>query len=618
MKFLCDQCKAKYQISDEKVAGKTVRMKCRKCGHMIEVRAAVTETSVSVAVELPKDAKDETPATLQGAKPQAPAPRATAPSNKPTAPQKPGLTASPKAAGGLATSLSAARPRASAPPPRPEGALAGAFQRTVQHPTSTNRPDEPSALDLLELSVTEEWYVAINGVPVGPVRVSELRRKAASGAVTEESLVWQEGLEEWRPVRAIPELAAIVREAAAGGRVSLATPPPSDMMRGPGVGSQPPATAQRTGGVMPRQGPMPGVAPRAAPITGATASARNNVVPFTARSGTHSGLTPQAATAEKLDDSEILEANPASASAVSAQRVSMVSDPFGAPPPTGAAMGMGMAPSTGSFGHAAPFSAGGPGGPAPSHSMGAFGAGQAHSGSISSFPSAPPPAPAPTQDSKKSPPWIAIAMVVLAAAFGVTAAIAIFLRPPPAPAPAPIVQVAPPPPPTQPVQSAAPPPVDIVAAPTTDAGTAKPGLAGAVAMHSGAGPKPTPSSTGPKAADLGSLLGGNASGPSSGPGSNTGGGGGSSLTSDQVEATVRNHAAGVKRTCWEKIGDGKAGTVNITVEAKVSGSGSVSSATATGNDPTIGKCIEGAVRSWQFPPTGGTTTVNIPFKFVRQ
>src|SRR5215471_17493656 len=47
MKFLCDNCKAKYQIADEKVAGKTVRMKCRKCGHLIEVRAAVTETSVA-------------------------------------------------------------------------------------------------------------------------------------------------------------------------------------------------------------------------------------------------------------------------------------------------------------------------------------------------------------------------------------------------------------------------------------------------------------------------------------------------------------------------------------------------------------------------------------------
>ena len=37
MKFLCPSCKAKYQIADEKVAGRSVRMKCRKCGHVIQV-----------------------------------------------------------------------------------------------------------------------------------------------------------------------------------------------------------------------------------------------------------------------------------------------------------------------------------------------------------------------------------------------------------------------------------------------------------------------------------------------------------------------------------------------------------------------------------------------------
>src|SRR5882724_11166870 len=53
MKFLCENCKAKYQIADDKVAGRTVRMKCRKCGHMIEVEASVTETSV--AARMPQD-----------------------------------------------------------------------------------------------------------------------------------------------------------------------------------------------------------------------------------------------------------------------------------------------------------------------------------------------------------------------------------------------------------------------------------------------------------------------------------------------------------------------------------------------------------------------------------
>src|SRR5207244_6080580 len=107
-------------------------------------------------------------------------------------------------------------------------ALAGAFQKQVEQAPATQPFPQTGSI---EVSVTDEWYVAINGVPVGPVRISELRRKAASGAVTEDSLCWQEGLEEWRPVRAITELAEIVREAMQGGRqerVSVATPPPSE------------------------------------------------------------------------------------------------------------------------------------------------------------------------------------------------------------------------------------------------------------------------------------------------------------------------------------------------------------------------------------------------------
>src|SRR5262245_42087448 len=104
-------------------------MKCRKCGHQIEVRAAVTETSV-----------------------------AGAPPRPPEAPQTPRTS--------LATSLSAAKPRAPAGG-MAGGALAGAFHRNVQEAPSTGAVPGPSTP--IEISVTNEWYVAINGVPVGPV-----------------------------------------------------------------------------------------------------------------------------------------------------------------------------------------------------------------------------------------------------------------------------------------------------------------------------------------------------------------------------------------------------------------------------------------------------------------
>lgn len=56
--------------------------------------------------------------------------------------------------------------------------------------------------------------MGINDVVVGPMRLSELRSKAASGAVHGESLVWRDGLEDWRPLRTIPELLAVIEEVA--------------------------------------------------------------------------------------------------------------------------------------------------------------------------------------------------------------------------------------------------------------------------------------------------------------------------------------------------------------------------------------------------------------------
>jgi len=39
MKITCDKCSAKYSIADDKVKGKSFRLKCQKCGHSIVVKA---------------------------------------------------------------------------------------------------------------------------------------------------------------------------------------------------------------------------------------------------------------------------------------------------------------------------------------------------------------------------------------------------------------------------------------------------------------------------------------------------------------------------------------------------------------------------------------------------
>jgi predicted Zn finger-like uncharacterized protein len=539
VKFLCEHCKAKYQIADEKVAGRTVRMKCRKCGNPIEVRAAVTETSVNA--KLPTDPPPAHPA---GSADASKAPR-------------PGRS--------LATSLSAAPKPAPARPAAPRspegGSLAGAFHRNVQQ-----KEEEISvALDLRELSAADEWYVAINGVPVGPIRVAELRRKAAIGVVGEDSLCWQEGMEEWRPVRAVAELVALVREAAVGGRVSLVTPPPPDARPGFGAPARPgPARPGGAGAPLAPRAPRPGVAP--AP------NAWSNVVPITSR----------LATAEKLNEEPARLDAPLPQGMVSA-------DPFASP----------VAPAPSPFLPASPTAT----------------AGADHlSGPLPATPSFLPPAPV----EKRPPPFIAIAMIVLAAAFGVTAAI-VLLKP----APQVVVQVpagataAP-----QAAPTATATPTAAAAAPTDSAATAPTSSSsapGKVASASGgrtggaAIPGKPAAVTDPSLqALIQGAAGGN--GPTAGPGGGPGGGAGAELTSDQVQSVLQSHQVGLKRTCWDRV-QTQSSTVNETVHIVVGASGQVSSASASGNDPVVGHCIEGEVRRWSFPGSG---EINIPFHFLRQ
>ena len=40
MRFACDSCSAQYMISDEKVGPNGVKVRCKKCGHVILVRRA--------------------------------------------------------------------------------------------------------------------------------------------------------------------------------------------------------------------------------------------------------------------------------------------------------------------------------------------------------------------------------------------------------------------------------------------------------------------------------------------------------------------------------------------------------------------------------------------------
>ncbi|MBX3251256.1 MAG: zinc-ribbon domain-containing protein, partial [Myxococcales bacterium] len=193
MKFLCDNCKAKYQIPDEKIAGRTLRMKCRKCNHDIIIRGpqeAEPEPAPSPAVG----------GRRAGGSGVSPAPRAR----------------------GTRGSHAGPRPSAPASAPRKPSSLGADFRRSSLSPESAPPRAAP------------EWHVAINDVPVGPIRRDEVARKIGTGAVTGESLCWREGFDDWKPVASVPELASLLQQR-----------------RSPPRPSVPPRVSERPGAVVP-------------------------------------------------------------------------------------------------------------------------------------------------------------------------------------------------------------------------------------------------------------------------------------------------------------------------------------------------------------------------------
>src|SRR5512133_1734379 len=73
MKFTCDSCNAQYMISDDKVGPAGVKVRCKKCGHVILVRKVSREegadTKPSVAVPAAGPAPSANGATHPGVRP---------------------------------------------------------------------------------------------------------------------------------------------------------------------------------------------------------------------------------------------------------------------------------------------------------------------------------------------------------------------------------------------------------------------------------------------------------------------------------------------------------------------------------------------------------------------
>ncbi|HYP98457.1 MAG TPA: GYF domain-containing protein [Polyangiaceae bacterium] len=606
MKFLCPSCKAKYQIGDEKVAGRSVRMKCRKCGYVIQVSSVpglgdalpgseppppdsssdVVGNAAAVDV-LPADVMPSAPPPAAGTPRPAPAKSAPSAASAPAStrspssaqrpevkkipvatgpraavPKAPAAPSAPKAPVPAAPKAPTPAPKSSpqkptvagpAPSPKPapvSGALGGKPDKPAP-PSATSTPavaakstaivEKPSAASVVSFADVEEdertriasagalagafslavgsqgdsgpdslsmpadeWFVGINGVPVGPIRLSELRSKAAAGSVNRESLVWRDGFEDWRPLGTFPELSAIVDESLSSARASLTpfTPPVAQVL-------------------------VP--TPSPANLIAVPAASTPEVEPY---SGASNGVTGAA----------------------------VVTDEFEA-------------------------------------------------------------AGVPKRSGTSPAAWIAVGIALM---FGLTIGFVLFNK---NAQPREVIKYV-----DRPVPGA---PSAAVAAPDTTAavagGVTTPADPKNPAKHGPAIAKTaSPSTTAEPDKPSGGLKGlpGLIPGPKGpdvgGPSSTVGGTG--QLDGAQIQSTVSRYTGSVKRACWQPALDTRdkdaPTTARVNVAITVLPSGSVSSAVVNGGDPKgyrgLSQCISSRVRGWQFPPSGDTTTVNVPFVFAAQ
>ncbi len=137
MKFLCDRCKTRYSIGDDRVRGKILKIRCKNCANVITVREGMTDVDAS---EAPGQRR-------QKATTMAPAIESSTPAN---------------------------------------GALGSAFASAM-----TTKP--PPALE-------EEWYVSNDGDQEGPFSLAEAQRWVAGKLFDADLHCWSEGFDDWLPI----------------------------------------------------------------------------------------------------------------------------------------------------------------------------------------------------------------------------------------------------------------------------------------------------------------------------------------------------------------------------------------------------------------------------------
>lgn len=210
MNFTCNNCQKRYSIADEKVRGKTVKVRCKNCQNVISVEGPQLPLEESTRVVSLADVERLRAQERSLVEPDSVPPAASVPA-----------------------------PVASAPP------LARAPAAALQTPWD----DEPTRAAPLRAPASP-WFVMVRNKQEGPLDEGGLRELAASGAVSGRSFFWQQGMADWKRGSDIPELAGLFAPPPAP---EPPPPPPPPVEEPPPA----PAPARAARGAAARREPEP-------------------------------------------------------------------------------------------------------------------------------------------------------------------------------------------------------------------------------------------------------------------------------------------------------------------------------------------------------------------------
>jgi hypothetical protein len=103
------------------------------------------------------------------------------------------------------------------------------------------------------------WYYSENNQQLGPVSEDDLKQKARRGGLNPTTLVWKDGMSDWKPIAELPELAIAIQSAPVATSNVLGPPtagqnpyasPQSGMVQRPAMQMSPAASQINSGGIL--------------------------------------------------------------------------------------------------------------------------------------------------------------------------------------------------------------------------------------------------------------------------------------------------------------------------------------------------------------------------------